>query len=85
MPTLSSWWATSLRTWAANASRPLRLRSSNSSTLALASLLWNSPLWTSSDTSSSALARVRLVKAIPASRYFWKLSFATIYPSYLDC
>ena len=69
MPTLSSWWATSLRTWAAKASRPLRLRSSSSSTLARASSLWNSPFWTSSCTNSSALLRVMLVKAIPASRY----------------
>ncbi len=50
----------------------------SSSTLARASLLWNSPLCTSSCTSSSALARVMLVKAMPASRYFWNPSLLTI-------
>ena len=67
-PSASSWWPTSLRTCSTNACRPLRLRSSNSSTRALASAPCSSPPWMSSSTSSSAFARVMLVKAIPASR-----------------
>ncbi len=67
MPTAPSWRDTSERTVDTMTSVPWRPRSSSSSTRALASSVWMSPFFTSSDTSSSAFLRVMLVKAMPAS------------------
>ena len=67
-PMALTWFSTSLRTSSTTRSVLARLRSSSSLTRSWACSVWTSPALTRSLTMDSALAWVRAVKAIPASR-----------------